>query len=197
MNKMKNGLFLLLIIGLFGCGSAAEDTTVENSKIEKTEGVWYQAYEIDETDEDSFYEIGLPTGYVNEKGDTMVSYGKYRYIFTDTFTQMAIVMTNEGRCIGIDKNEEELFEVFWFDNGPDYVQDGLFRIKKGDKIGYANEAGEIIVEPKYKCTTPFSNGQARVAYECDLVKDSEYTRIENAKWINIDTEGNEAAEMVD
>lgn len=175
---MKNGLLLLLAIGLFGCGSTVEDGNIENSNIKKTGDIWYLT-------DDS------PAAYVNEKGDTMIPAGKYNHIFTDTFTKMAIVMTNENRCIGIDKNEKELFEVFWFDNGPDYVQDGLFRIKKGDKIGYANEAGEIVIEPKYKCTTSFENGQAHVAYECDLVKEDEYTVIENAKWLYVDTKGKE------
>jgi hypothetical protein len=181
MNKMKNGLFLLLIIGLFGCGSSTEE--VETKDLITT-GDWYLT--ADES-----------AGYVNEEGDTMIAAGKYAYIFTDTFEQVAIVMTKDNRCIAIDKNEKELFEVYVFDNGPDYVQDGLYRIIQGDKMGYANEAGEIIIEPRFKCATPFSNKQARVAYECDFVEDGEHMRIENAKWIYIDTEGNEAAEMVD
>lgn len=170
---MKNLLLLLFWVSLFAC----------NSSKPTTDDTWYQIYEGED------YEIGSPTGFINSAGDTVVPYGKYQYIFTDTFTQMAIVYTQAGKCIGIDKAENELFEVYWFDNGPDYVQDGLFRIKKDEKIGYANEAGEIIIEPQYKCATWFENGKAQVAYECDFVSDGEYTLIENAKWFIIDTKG--------
>ena len=178
---MKNVLSILFTISLFACTSTTETSTSKTS----VDDVWYQVYENDEEG------MGTPTGYINQKGDTVVPLGKYQFLFTDTVKQMAIVYTQDNRCIGINKNEEELFEVYWFDNGPDYVQDGLFRIKKGDKIGFANEAGEIIVEPKYKCTYPFENGQAQVAYECDLVKEGEHTMMKNAKWLNIDIEGNE------
>ena len=181
---MKNVFISLLTISLFACTSTTETSTTKTDK----EDIWYQVYENDEEG------MGTPTGYINQNGDTVVPLGKYKLIFTDTVQQMAIVYTKDNRCIAIDMNEQELFEVYWFDNGPDYVQDGLFRIKKGDKIGYANEAGEIIVEPKYKCANSFENGEAQVAYECDLVKDGEYTMIQNAKWITIDTEGKENKE---
>lgn len=175
---MKYICFVLFTVSLFACNETMKSANNDT---------WTQVFEGDE------YEIGLPTGFINSKGDTVIPFGKYQYIFTDTFKTMAIVFTQEGKCIGIDKEENELFEVYWFDNGPDYVQDGLFRIKKDDKVGYANEAGDIIIEPQYKCTTPFENGQARVAVECDLVEDGEYTRMENAKWLTIDTEGQEVS----
>ena len=175
----KISLFLVIATVLMSCQL---DKSAKSNIAEKETNTWYQTYD------DGFYDIGTPTGYVNEKGDTVIPLGKYDYIFTDTFTKMAIVY-KEGKCIGIDKNETELFEVYWYDNGPDYVEDGLFRIKHGDKIGYANLDGEIIIKPQYKCATPFENGQAQVAYECNLVKDGEYTMIENAQWLKIDTEG--------
>ena len=178
---MKNLLFVLIAISLFACTSTVE---TENTTASEND-TWYQFYENGEE------VIGEPTGYINQKGDTVVPLGKYKFLFTDTVQQMAIVYTQDNRCIGIDKNQKELFEVYWYDNGPDYVQDGLFRIIKDGKIGFANEAGEIIVEPKYKCTYAFENGQAQVAYECDLVKDGDYTMMKNAKWITIDTEGKE------
>lgn len=181
---MKKIILLLITISLFACTSTTETSTTSTSQ----DDIWYQFYENDEED------FGTPTGYKNQNGDIVVPLGKYKLIFTDTIEQMAIVYTQDNRCIGINKNEEELFEVFWYDNGPDYIQDGLFRIKKDDKIGYANEAGEIIIEPQYKCAQPFENGQAQVAYKCDLVEDGEYMRIENAEWITIDTDGNEVKE---
>ena len=46
-----------------------------------------------------------------------------------------MVMENEtGKIIGIDQNATKLFEVFKYDNGPDYLESGLFRIVRNGKI---------------------------------------------------------------
>jgi len=165
---MKKLFLFCAVLFFMSCDEATENST------------WYL------TDGDENSEMS----YVNEQGETMVIAGKYAYIFTDTFTQMAIVMTKENRCIAIDKQEKELFEVYFYDNGPDYIMDGLFRIKDGEKIGYANKDGKIVIAPQYKCTTPFENGKAQVAYECDLKPDGEHTLMTNAKFFYIDTKGN-------
>ena len=74
-------------------------------------------------------EVGVPSGYINLKGDTVIALGKYFYCYTDTLKKFAIVLKKGDGCIAIDRNENKLFEVFWYDNGPDYISEGLFRIK--------------------------------------------------------------------
>ena len=77
-------------------------------------------------------------GYKNLKGDIVISAGTYSFCFTDTFSTYAIVALPRKGFVAIDRKENILYTVFPFDNGPDYVKDGLFRIMKDDKIGYAN-----------------------------------------------------------
>jgi hypothetical protein len=137
-----------------------------------------------------FDEVGAESGYINTKGDTVIPIGKYHYCYTDTLREFAIVTQKKGKTIGIDRNERELFEVFWFDNGPDPVAEGLFRIIQEGKIGYANERGEIVIAPRYTCAFPFENGRAKVAYQCETVLDGEYFRWESQVWIQIDKKGN-------
>ena len=135
-------------------------------------------------------EIGVPSCYVNSKGDTVVPTGKYYYCYTDTIRNLGIVMENKnGRIIGIDKNAKELFEVFKYDNGPDYIQDGLFRIIKNGKIGYANENGEIVIEPKFDCAFPFENGTAKVSYNCYTKNDGEHSIWKSDDWFYINKKG--------
>src|ERR1700741_5435897 len=62
-------------------------------------------------------------GYINRQGDTIIAPGKYAYCFTDTFRIYAIILQNNG-FYAIDRNENRLYQVFAFDNGPDYVEDG-------------------------------------------------------------------------
>ncbi len=138
--------------------------------------------------------IGVKTGYVNAQGDTVIAMGKYKYCFTDTLKTIAIVMDQDNLFKAIDVNDNILYQVKTYDNGPDYISDGLFRIIIDGKTGYANEAGEIIIQPQYACTSPFEDGKARVALKCELIKEDEHTRMESDEWFFIDTSGNRIEE---
>ncbi len=100
-------------------------------------------------------------GYVNAKGDKMIPFGKYDMCFTGRFYNFAIVICAHEGLVGIDRNENVLFNVFVFDNGPDYPSDGLFRIIKDEKIGYANLEGQIVIPPQFDYAYPFKNGKAQ------------------------------------
>ncbi len=134
------------------------------------------------------YELGVPSGYVNQKGDTIIPIGKYQYCFFDTVTTYAIVGYKSG-FYAIDQKENRLYEVYWFDNGPDYVNDGLFRIKRNSKIGYANTKGEIIIEPQFDCANTFENEKAKVTFDCELKKVGEHTEMKSDNWFYIDKTG--------
>ncbi|MEP0005438.1 MAG: WG repeat-containing protein [Balneola sp.] len=134
------------------------------------------------------YELGVPSGYVNQKGDTVIPIGKYQYCFFDTVTIYAIVGDKSG-FYAIDQKENRLYEVYWLDNGPDYIKDGLFRIKRNDKIGYANTKGEIVIEPQFDCANAFENEKARVTFDCELKKVGEHTEMKSDNWIYIDKTG--------
>ncbi len=136
-----------------------------------------------------FDEVGVESGYINTKGDTVIPVGRYLYCYTDTLRDFAIVTQKKGKAIGIDRNERELFEVFWFDNGPDPVAEGLFRIVREGKIGYANKQGEVVIAPQYACAFPFQDGKAKVAYQCETISEGEHFRWESQAWIQIDKQG--------
>lgn len=139
-------------------------------------------------------EPGVETGYVNLKGDTVIPMDRYAYCYTDTLETFAVVMKHSGECVAIDRKGEELFGVYWYDNGPDPLSDGLFRIIKNDRIGYADDEGRIVIEAQYKCATPFENGRAKVAYRCTKTPDGEYTVMESSKWFYIDKNGKRVEE---
>ncbi len=138
-----------------------------------------------------FDEIGVPSGYVNSKGDTIIPLGKYYYCYTDTIRDFGMVIEKgTGKILGIDQNAKELFEVAKFDNGPDYVENGLFRILKNNLYGYANKDGEIIIEPKFKCANPFLMGKAQVSDSCMIKSSSGQKMFLSNNWYYIDTNGN-------
>ena len=138
--------------------------------------------------EGQLYELGVPSGYVNQKGDTVIPVGKYQYCFFDTVTTYTIVRDISG-IYAIDQKENRLFEVYWFDNGPDYIKDGLFRIERNGKIGYANTNGEVVIEPQFECANAFENEKAKVTFECDLKKFGEHAEMKSDTWFFIDKTG--------
>jgi hypothetical protein len=99
--------------------------------------------------------------YKNLKGDIIIPFGKYSFCFTDTFRTYAIVLKAYKGFVAIDRQENILYEVFPFDNGPDDASDGLFRITTNHKIGYADiSTGKIVIKPQFDFATPFIDGLA-------------------------------------
>jgi hypothetical protein len=128
-------------------------------------------------------------GYINQQGDTVIPMGKYIMCFTDTFKTYAIVSKAGEGLVAIDRNEHVKFNVFPFDNGPDYMSEGLFRIVENEKIGYADEAGNVVIKPAYECAYPFENGKAQVAINCRTTSDGEHSTWESNQWLEIDKQG--------
>ncbi len=116
-----------------------------------------------------YLEVGVLVCYLNERGDTIVPYGKYRYCQTDTIKKIGFVYENKpkgARIICINNAGKELFYVFKYDNGPDYIQEGLFRIMNEDGlVGFADSLGNVIIEPQFKFVYPFKGGKAKATLE--------------------------------
>ena len=130
------------------------------------------------------------SGYVNASGDTVIPIGKYTYCFTEKFDKIAIVsLKKHSGFYAIDRNEKVLFEVLGIDNGPDYVKDGLFRIKENEKIGFANMNGEIVIKPQFDLALPFFDGYAAVCVGGQLILEHEMRFREGGKWGFIDKSG--------
>ncbi len=135
-------------------------------------------------------ELGTPSGYVNAFGDTIIPYGRYNYCYTDTIRNFGIVLDSNGTCLAIDVEGNYLYDVKWFDNGPDHIVEGLFRVILNDQIGYADAQGNIVIAPQYTCAEPFNQGRAKVTYSCELIDDGEYQTMKSASWFYIDHTGN-------
>lgn len=135
-------------------------------------------------------------GYLNANGDTIVPFGDCFACFSDSLPY-AILLEYDDQVPGfktINAQGFEIFRVFPFDNGPDYIEDGMMRIIKDGKIGYATEDGEVIVEPIYEAAWPFENGKAQVSIHAKSVKDGEHSQWVDTDWFYIDKKGNRIGE---
>jgi len=165
---MKHTIIILLFIGFTFCLNAQK----------KNPNYLYRIQNVDEE-----------CGYINGKGDTIVPIGKYLLCQDSVIKKIGFVYGNKG-IFCIDAKGTELFEVFNYDNGPDYPSQGLFRIVKDGKIGYANMKGMVVIAPQYKCAWPFEKGKAKVSYNCKFRKEGEITMWEDGEWLFIDKKGN-------
>ena len=52
------------------------------------------------------------------------------------------------------------------DNGPDDFSEGLVRTVVGDKYGFANRRGNLVIKPAYDWAAPFHDGNAEVCNKC-------------------------------
>ncbi len=141
---------------------------------------------------DGLYELGKTFCYVNQKGDTIIPAGRFESSFSDTILTFGIVIEKIGEnsdLIGINQQGQRLYEVQRYDNGPDYLEDGLFRILRYGKTGYADATGKIVIPAKFDCAFPFVDGQAKVSNDCEKIKDHEYTAMNSEHWIYIDQKG--------
>ena len=134
-------------------------------------------------------------GYINSSGDTIIPIGKYIYCFTEKFDKIAFVgIKGLPGFYAIDRNENILFRIHTYDNGPDPLNDGLFRIIKNNKTGFANMDGQIIIQPQFDFALPFRDSFAVVCVGGRDEKDGEYSMRVGGKWGLINTSGKEILE---
>lgn len=148
---------------------------------------------------ESHLEVGVPICYLNEQGDTIIPYGKYKFCQTDTIRHIGFVYENRqnARIVCIDNQGKELFYVYEYDNGPDYIREGLFRIMDEDGwIGFADSLGNVVIKPQFKFATSFENGKAQATTSGDAINDGEHSFWKSDEWQLIDHKGDKMIKYV-
>ena len=85
-------------------------------------------------------------------------------------------------------------EVLAEDNGPDDYADGLVRIRRGGKIGYADRSFRIAIAPRFDFAWPFAKGRALVCRGCRVEAagpGKEHPAVAGGLWGYIDRAGRE------
>ena len=86
------------------------------------------------------------------------------------------------------KDGKVAFDVVQYDNGPDYISQGLFRFIKNGKMGFADEKGKICIPAKYDFVSPFDeNGKASFCNGCKKVYSGEHFTMKGGKTGTITT----------
>lgn len=189
---MKHVLFPLLFIAA-ACSTPETETPAKPSEPE-TSQTYADIIPVKDTlycTSGGDFEFGKPYGYTNKDGDTVIREGEFYNCFSTIFTTFAYVLDERfgDGMVAVNRNKELIFDAYLFDNGPDYINEGLFRIKRNGKIGYADPTGKVVIPAIYSCADPFKNGKARVALDCESVSDGDHTMSKSEHWFYIDKTG--------
>ncbi len=105
-------------------------------------------------------------------------------------TKLTMQQMGDGKWAIVNSKKNVLYDVFIYDNGPDYPSEGLIRVVKNGKIGYAHAKTYILaIAPQFDCAFPFENGKAKVSKNCKTVKDGEHSVWESDAWQYVDKKG--------
>lgn len=191
--RISQVIILYFFISIITISCESENKEMTNNSIKyfdlNIEKIDTNNFLIRVSDSDNF-QLGDQFAFIDKNLDTIISNKNYTGTLTDTLKYFAIVYDHKHGIIGIDRNDQILFEIFKYDNGPDYLKEGYFRIIRNGKIGYANKYGEIKIPCQFECAYPFKNGKAKVAYHCGTIKQYEYNVWKSDDWLYIDKMGN-------
>jgi len=195
---MKIGQIAILIFGMitvFSCREYIDKEITNYQYFDKPISDTISTAKLNAVTDEEYLQYGVRVAFVNERNDTIIPIGKYAYYGTDTleFYSNVIEHPNDstyGRQVAIDKNQNILFDIVMFDNGPEPFNNGLTRVLRNGKMGYANKFGQIVIPCEYDYAKWFKNGKAEVTYNAKEYLDlDEHRRVESDEWFVIDKKG--------
>jgi hypothetical protein len=145
---------------------------------------------------EEFLQYGSEVAYIDIRADTIIPFGQFGYLGTDTLKYYANISQKadkdrKTKWSGINRKGQILFDLVNFDNGPDYFSDGLTRIIRSDKMGFANKFGQVVIPCQFDYALPFKNGKAKVTFKADEYIDQfdEHKKVKSEEWFYINKFG--------
>ena len=130
---------------------------------------------------------------IDEKNNLIKVLDSSKYYITfnfDNYVYFAVFgkKGNPG-WTAIDAKENILFQVYntsFGEPSPDYLIENKIRIIDGEnKIGFANEKGQIVIKPQFEIVTSFHNGKAIIGEKCKNVPWKEHAKEEDCQHYTI------------
>ena len=144
----------------------------------------------------AFQDTSQNWGFKDTSGQVVIP-PQYSMVFEDSFVHdIAFVVekkydSDDERhgIIAIDKNNKMILKPFIFDNGPDYLQEGLFRFVEKGQMGFADVNGKKVIPAKYIFVEAFQEGFAAFCEGCKKETMGEHWRMVGGKWGFMDKNG--------
>lgn len=140
-------------------------------------------------------------GFKDTSGQIVIP-PEYSTVFADSFINdiTFVVKKSDGKqddesgIIAIDKQNKFVLKPFIFDNGPDYLQEDVFRFTENGKMGFADKNGKKVIPAKYTFVESFQEGFAAFCEGCKKENMGEHWRMVGGKWGFMDKNGKETIE---
>ena len=196
--KMKIGHLLILtfsLITVISCQQNIGKETTSYTYFDNSISDTISTETLTVITDEQYLEYGVRIAFINKRNDTIIPFGKYAYYGTDTLKFYCNVFeyrndSSLGRQIAIDRNQNILFDLVLFDNGPEPFKEGVTRVLRNGKMGYANKFGRLVIPCEYDFTTQFEKGKAKVTYNANEYLDLDGNkRFESDEWFIIDKKG--------
>ena len=130
-------------------------------------------------------------------GALFVSANYLRQLSFDRFGLAVVYSRPEGWMYVNRKGRVVVSGVAAMDNWADGFHDGLVRIVKNGKYGFANQRGIAVISPIYDGALNFENRLAEVCLGCRCNgHDGEHCTLAGGEWFRIDTRGRVLARVV-
>ena len=129
-------------------------------------------------------------GYKDARGRVVIS-SRFRLAGDFSKEGLANVVDAKGWAVINRTGRVVIRTAFIFDGGPDYFAEGLARFTAGDKFGFYNERGKVIVAPRFDFASTFREGLAAVCLKCrKSQEDAEgHYSIVGGRWCYINRRG--------
>ena len=86
-------------------------------------------------------------------------------------------------------------QAFVSDNGPDYFTEGRARVVEAGKVGFIDQEGQVVVEPRFDHATAFCHARSVVCSGCSEQAEGEHRRFVGGHWGLIDRSGREVVPL--
>jgi hypothetical protein len=113
------------------------------------------------------------------------------YDFVYKIAPCCVQVRNDSGWWAINLDSKDSLKAFPFDNGPDYVVEGLARYNAGGKIGFYDRQVRIRIPARFDFASPFHHGFSAFCMGCKEVRigDGEHSMMSDSGWGVIDTLG--------
>ena len=107
----------------------------------------------------------------------------------DSHGLVAVLSPKEGWMYVSRSGKVVIRGVPVMDNGADSFHEGLVRIVRNGKYGFANRVGQVVIPAIYDGAMNFENGHAVVCKGCETSREGEHHFFSGGVWFRINTKG--------
>jgi hypothetical protein len=129
---------------------------------------------------------------LRKDGALFVTAPVFKYLRFDSDGLAPVLSPNRGWMYVNKKGKVIISGVPSFDNGPDSFHDGVVRIVRSQKYGFADRQGRIVVPVIYDGALNFEKGRAKVCKNCRdkcMDRECEHHFFAGGEWVEIDPRG--------